>query len=239
MTTLNISDSILQKDNLFYIQNGMAELFKRADCAVKITENENRCILSVSCPENLYDIIFAEAVDKVSEIIAISYKYEYFSKFIKVGGLSKSEREILLVSLISADLDDDKKYAFDRLKTQKEICIDGVYNFRLAPLKKKWKGIVDYIPTVFINSQLKEFVSYLIENKKKRVFIDGKKVYDCHYRRLIRVDLLKANDLSLLKEVLLSGCGEVEINGSLPKEDEYYLKEFFGDKIYFSGGYCP
>lgn len=239
MTTLNIYDCIQNKDNLFYVQNGMSELLKRADCSVKISEVPSRCVLSISCPENLFDIIFAEAIDRVSEIIAISYKYDYFNKSIKVGGLTPCEREILLVSLISADLDDDKKYAFDRLKESREICIDGVYNFRLLPLKRKWEGIVNYIPTVFINSQLKEFVSYLLENKKKRVFIDNSKVYDCHYRRLIRVNLIKGDDLSLLKEVLLSGCGEVEINGKLPEKDEYYLKEFYGDKIYFSGGYCP
>ena len=151
--------------------------------------------------------------------------------------MSTVEKEILLTSLIAADLDDDKRYAFDRIKHFRDIAVDGIYNFRLKPLKKKWEDIVSYIPTCFMNEQLKEFISYLLENKKKRVYVDSGKVYDSHYRRLKRSSLLDGEGVKIIREVLLSNCGEVELNGSLPKEDEYYLKEFYSDKIIFSSGY--
>lgn len=237
MTSISISDNQFNEENLFYVQSVAGELLSHADCTVKNEVKDGRAILSIDCPEYYSDIVKTEIADKLAEIIAIRYKYEYFKKNVRIGGLSSVEKEILLTSLIAADLDDDKRYAFDRIKHFRDIAVDGIYNFRLKPLKKKWEGIVSYIPTCFMNEQLKDFVSYLLENKKKRVYVDSGKVYDSHYRRLKRSSLLDGEGVKIIREILLSNCGEVELNGSLPKEDEYYLKEFYSDKIIFSSGY--
>ncbi len=93
------------------------------------------------------------------------------------------------------------------------------------------------MPQCFLSPQLKDFVGYLLENKKKRVYIDNGRVYDCHYKRLKRCALLGGDGVNVVREVLLSNCGEVEICGKIPEEDEYYLKEFYADKIIFSTGY--
>ena len=77
---------------------------------------------------------------------------------------------MLLTLLISADLDDDKKYCAQKLKGFNELSVDGMFNFRLKPLKNKWKEIAEYMPSYFSTSNLKEFVAYLLEGKKKRVF---------------------------------------------------------------------
>jgi hypothetical protein len=90
------------------------------------------------------------------------------------------------------------------------------------------------MPPHFVNSELKDFISFLLENKKKRSYIDSGKVYDQHFRRLLRCTLLGYENARIIREVLLSNCGEVEISGSLEPDDEFYLKEFYKDKIYFS-----
>ena len=237
MTSITITERDYNQDNLLYIQASIGELLSHADCSVYQYNSDGRANLKVNCPECYLDIIKTELCDKVAEIIAIKYKYEYFKKSVLVSGLSNLEKEILLTSLIAADLDDDKKYAFDRAKKYTDIAIDGIYNFILQPLKKKWKDIVECIPSCFMNSQLKDFIYYLLENKKKRVYIDNGKVYDSHYRRLKRSSLLDGEGIKIIREVLLSNCGEVELSGSIPKDDEFYLKEFYNDKIYFSNRY--
>ena len=194
----------------------------------------NRAILSVDCPDEYEDILRLEMCDRVAEIVVIRYKYDYFKKAIKISGLSSEEKEILYTSLIAADLEDDKKYTFDRIKKSKELTIDGIFNFRLSALQKKWADVASYLPTYFLKSQLKEFICYLLENKRKRVYVDQGRVYDAHYRRLKRSSLYGGEKLSIIREVLLSNCGEVELSGSIPKEDEVYLKEFYKDKIRFS-----
>ena len=52
--------------------------------------------------------------------------------------------------------------------------------------------------------------------------------------RLKRCMLLDGDNIKIIREILLSNCGEVELSGDIPKDDEYYLKEFYNDKIYFS-----
>ena len=234
MTQITISEKDYNEGNLLYIQTAMSELFSHADCSVRASTVDGRASLIITCPEYYIDIVRAELADKVAEIVAIKYKYDYFKKSIKAVGLSTIEKEILYAGLIAADLDDDKRYSFERFKGYNDIAIDGIFNFRLQPLKNKWKDIVQYVPIGFMNSQLKEFVSFLTENKKKRVYIDSGNVYDCHYRRLKRSTLLDGDGVKIVREVLLSNCGEVELCGEIPKDDEYYLKEFYNDKIIFS-----
>lgn len=234
MTELAVTENLHNYNNIEYLKNSLNELIEHTGSKLTIKQTDGRIEFFLDCSENFSDIIKAELIDKIAEIIAINYKYEYFKSQVKIGGLSEDEKEILFASLIAADLDADKKYCFEKCKSLNCIAIDGAYNFYLAPLKRKWEDIVSYMPTCFVNSQLKDFISYLLEHKKNRVYIDGQKVFDSHYRRLKRCDLLGGEKIRIIREVLLSNCGEIELSGAIPKEDEYYLKEYYGDKIFFS-----
>ncbi len=234
MTEICITDGIGGFNGLKYIKDAVAEITAKTGAEARLTPQGARNRLCFNCPEYYSDILHAEVADKIAEVIAVGYKYEYFKTAVKVAGLSETEREILLASLIAADLNEDKKYAFDRVKHIKEAAIDGVFNFRLKPLKAKWKDIAEYMPSCFVGEELKAFVSFLVENKKKRAYIDDCKVYDNYYRRLKRCSLLGGGEGEIIREVLLSNCGEVEIRGNLPETDEKYLKEFFGDRVYFT-----
>ena len=90
------------------------------------------------------------------------------------------------------------------------------------------------MPNYFGETQLKDFIGFLLENKKKRIFVEEGKVYDVHFKRLLRSQLLDGNELKITKEILLSNCGEVELKGNIPIDDEKYLKEFYRDRVYFS-----
>ena len=142
MAKIEITENNTFSDNLYYLQTSLGEIFNHADCTLRKNTVGERVKLTVNCPEYYADIIKAEIVDKVAEIIAVKYKYDFFQKALLIGGLSKEEKEILLVSLIAADLDDDKKYSFDRIKTFKNIAVDGIFNFRLKMLKNKWESIL-------------------------------------------------------------------------------------------------
>ena len=237
MVNISITENHKGSDNLFYLQSCIGETLKSAECYVKAETISNRAKLTVSCPEYYADIIKAEVADKLAEIIAIKYKYDYFKDKLHLEGLAEKEREILLVSLIAADLDEDKKYAFDRIKNYSQISVDGIYNFRLQALKNKWEQVVNCMPEYFLEAQLKEFLQYLLESKKKRIYIDNGSVFDNHYRKLKRCSLIDYQELPLIREIILSNCGELEVCGKLPEEDEKYIKEYYSGKIIFSTGY--
>ena len=238
MAFITVSEDEKNISNILFLQNDLSELLTQSGCFIQCTNINGRSILSIEIPDYYNDIIKLEIIDKVSEIIVISYKYDYFKSQTNFDGLKSDEREILFTSLISADFEDDKKYVFNKIKSFEDLALDGIFNFRINNLRKKWEEVLTYIPSFFSSSQLKDFISYLIENKNKKVYIDNGKVYDSHYKRLIRCDLIKGvNNLRIIREVLLSNCGIVSLNGEIPKEDEFYLKEYFGDKVIFSEKY--
>lgn len=237
MGKITVTETENRKNNLFYIQSDLTELFALAECVIDNKQVGNRAIMTIICPDKYEKTVREEILDKLSEVIAVNYKYNFFKNSIHLTGLNETEKEILIASLIAADLDEDKKYTFEKIKNLKESAIDGIFNFRLLLLKKKWEDIVSYIPPCFINSQLKDFISYLLENNRKKIYIDGGKVYDSHYKRLKRTALLGGEKVSLVREVLLSNCGEIHMTGNVSEEDEYYLKEYYSNKIIFSDRY--
>lgn len=238
MEKITVSEKENKKSNLFYIQSDLTEVLSLAECTIENKQIGARVIMTITCPERFEKNIREEVLDKLAEVIAVNYKYEYFKKNIRLTGLNELEKEILIASLIAADFEEDKRYTYEKIKRLKDSAIDGIFNFRLAPLKKKWEEIVSYIPSCFINSQLKDFITFMLENNRKIIYIDGGKVYDSHFRRLKRSSLLGGGDkASLIREVLLSNCGEIHMSGSVLEEDEYYLKEYYSDKIIFSERY--
>lgn len=237
MTRLTVSENYKNYSNVEYVKNCLNEILTHTKSTVNFNKTGDRIECVIECSDGYSDIIKSELIDKIAEIIAINYKYTYYKNQIKVAGLTTDEKEILYASLIAADLDADKKYCYAKCKDFNDIAIDGAYNFYLSPLKKKWEDVVSYMPACFINSQLKDFITYLLENKKKKIYIDGEKVFDTHFRRLKRTDLLGGENVKIIREVLLSNCGEIELSGTLPREDEKYLREFYGDKITFSQRY--
>ncbi len=233
MSEILITENLQGKLGMEYIKNGLSELTGRSFCNITEEILGDRIVLKVTCEDSFFTAIKYEVIDMVADVIAIKYKYDYFSKVIKVSGLDATQRGILLASLIAADLESDKKYCIGKLKSLDEIAIDGVFNFMLKPLKKKWVDISGYMPSVFISSQLKDFITFLLEDKKEKVYIVEGKVYDSHYKRLKRSKLLGGEEKDIIREVLLSNCGTIELTGKVPESDEKYLKEYYGGKIIF------
>lgn len=232
-----VTENAQRRVNIDYLKATLSRQIAAFGGSYQVGEQNGRCyfLAKIDKPHAKY---FAPTLeDKLSDVIAIKYKYDYFKKNIRVGGLNDVEYELLLSAMISADIAEDKKYA--RLKfTSSPYAIDGSFNFTMKPLLEKWEEIVGYIPTYFTRPQLKEFISYIIAEKKgNRVFVVGDSVYDSHYNLLCRANLTEDSDCHLLKEIILSDSSEVELSSPLPSDDEFYLKQFFGDKIFFNNQY--
>lgn len=236
MGIIRVSDSSANKSNLIYIHNAVCELLGQVGGKSKADCDDKRSVISFSVDEPYALYLKGEIEDKIADIICVNYKYKYFKKNINPVGLNDFEYELLLTALISADIDDDKKYVINKIGRFDEYSVDGTFNFRMNALKEKWKDVAEYIPPYFESGQLKDFIVYLVKEKKgRRVFVEDDKVYDRHFNRLTRCFLTNGDfgDGYVIREVLLSGSGEVELTSPVNKTDEFYLKEYFGDKIFF------
>lgn len=232
-----VTENAQRQINIDYLKRTLTRQIAAFGGSFSTGERNGRCyfLAKIDRPHAKY---FAPTLeDKLSDVIAIKYKYDYFKKNVRVGGLSDVEYELLLSAMISADITEDKKYA--RLKfTSSPYAIDGSFNFTMKPLMEKWAEIVGYIPAYFTRPQLKEFISYIIAEKKGgRAYVVEDNVYDSHYNVLRRASLVEDNACRLIKEIILSDSSEVELSTPLPGDDEFYLKQFFGDKIFFSKQY--
>lgn len=240
MSQIKVTESISKNKNVIYIYDTLLAVIKQLGCVCELKGGKNRYELIIDVPSSYKELLISEIEDKIADVISVNYKYSYFKKYVNSSGLTTVEKELLLISLISADIDEDKKYVVKKLKNYSEYTLDGIFNFRLKPLKEKWADIISYIPPSFQSNQLKDFIVYLIRDKMgKRVYFDGGRVYDKRYNLLKRTNLLSGDsgEISIVKEILLSGAGEVELASKLPEKDEFYLKEFYGDKVRFAQGY--
>ena len=240
MSELKITEAVAKSKNVLYIYDMLSAIFAQLGCITDLRSGKNRYELVIDVPSSYKELLVSEIEDKIADVISVNYKYAYFSKRINLSGLSQIERELLLTALISADIDEDKKYVSKRLKNYVEYTLDGIFNFRLKALKEKWADIISYIPPNFRTKELNDFIIYLIRDKLgKRVYFDGGQVYDKRYNLLKRVQLLTGDsgEISIVKEILLSGAGEVELGSPLPEKDESYLKLFYGERVRFSQGY--
>lgn len=229
MNVLQISDNINNRANIEYIQQKV-QFSKECECNIFTSNYRINAFLLFS--EN--NINFEKFVlDILAEVVCVSYKYNLFNKNVSTAGISSIERELLLSAIIAADFDDDKRYVIAKMPRGSIISIDGLFNFCLQKLLRKWNEISDYIPRFFTHEDLEEFLNFLINEKKgRRVFIERENVYDWHRTRLERTKLIpKGNELCLLKEILLSGAGEVFIAGKINKIDFEWLSKFYGKKI--------
>ncbi|MCK9181233.1 MAG: hypothetical protein M0P15_10370 [Bacteroides sp.] len=241
MNKIFISENNCNQSNMTYLYNSMSESIVDCKAQVDLDIDDKRVNVTYSVDEKYHDFLKQRLEEKIAEIIAISYKYYYFKNNIKTSGLSDDEFEFLLASLISADFEDDKRFIKNKLKRISIYTIDGFFNFRLNALKNKWSEIAGYIPSYFNCEQLKDFISFLINdnNKGRKVFVDGENVYDKFYNKLDRSSLLQNNFSKgkLITELILSGCDQIELRSKVGEYEEKYLKEFYSGRVIFAKNY--
>ncbi len=232
-----VSDASFRALNIKYLSDTLFEIIETFKGKSKIENGEDRCEFLVEIPKECANVFRISLEDKIADVIAVNYKYEFFKKHIRVTGLNSVEYELLLSALISADIEEDKRYSISKL-SKSPYSIDGSFNFLMKPLLTKWTEIVSFIPSYFKSEQLKDFISYVVaEKKNKKTFVIDGMVFDRNYNKLTRADLVLGGEARVVKEILLSSSCEVELNSKIPELDEFYLKEFFGDKIFFKKGY--
>ena len=233
----SVSDSAYHRSSTDYINKCLKRYIFSSGGTVRTCESGGRSYFVAYMTGERARSFRPLLEDKLADVIAVNYKYDFFKRHIRVGGLKPVEYELLLSALIAADLEEDKRYAKTKLSGP-VYAVDGSFNFTMKPLVDMWRDVVGYIPAYFAPDQLKEFVSYVVSEKKGgRVYVVGGKVYDVDYNLLDRAYLTGGDDCRLIKEIILSSSGEVELSAPIPETDEYYLKQFFGDKIFFGKGY--
>ena len=196
-------------------------LRKQGECAEIAFKTEKEY-----CP---YVRKFAE--EHIADVISIGYKYAYFEKRLPLPLLSKTKRRLLLTALVAADYPDDKAYVLRRLRGMGEYCLDGTFHFRLQELRRRWDGIIEYIPVDMGERGMEGFIEFLVEDGEGKLFLKQGKAYDEDYRPLTK-SLLTGVE-SPIGEILLGGAERVYCFGGADEETTAFLKKYYGEKAVF------
>lgn len=172
---------------------------------------------------------FAE--ENMADVIAVGYKYAYFEKRLHLPLLSAMQKRLLITALVAADYKDDKAYVLRKLRGNQQYCLDGVFHFRLQQLKKRWDGILEYVPADMGEVSLNGFVEFLTEDGEGKLFLKGGKAYGEDYRPLSR-SLLTGVE-SPIGEILLGGARQIYCFGEVDGDTKTFLKKYYGANAVF------
>ena len=228
---ITVTQSGAQSPYMSYLYGKVTDKFSFLPTDSGLETDGDRTTL-VFCSERKYcPYIRNYTEENIADVIAVGYKYQYFSKNLFLPLLSAAEKDILLTALVAADFPEDREYIKKQIKGFEQYCIDGMFNFRLSELKVRWKGIVEYIPSEFSPSSLESFLDFLIGESSGKVFLKDGKLYDEDYRILNRSALI--GPATPVREILLSGADNIYCFGAPDKETKEFLKKYYKEKVVF------
>ena len=139
MSFIRVTDNADSGTIMFYLYNQISPLVARLNGKAEISCQDKRCELKVCIDKNFVGFIRSEIEDRIADVVAVSYKYQYFKQKVKVGGLDNFKTELLLSALICADLEEDKRYVSAKMSRFDEYSIDGTFNFRMNSRHIKYR----------------------------------------------------------------------------------------------------
>ena len=80
MRLIKISDEIKRADGIKYISDALKGVISETGGAISEKYNGERAELKIKAPERFVDYLRSEAEDKIADVIAVGYKYDYFKK---------------------------------------------------------------------------------------------------------------------------------------------------------------
>ena len=214
-----------------YLYNKLKTSIEASKAKIELFEEANGFCLVCRGEESSLAQMRQLANEHISDILAVGYKYEFFKAHLALPLLSKEDKFLLYSALVSADYKEDKRYASRRLGVFEDCSIDGVYNFRLAELKTRWREVLEYIPADFGKYELEGFVDYIISENDGKAYLKKGKVYDENYREQQKSELL--GEKSLISELLLLGAGSVYCFGRVDEATEQFLRKYYKEKVVF------
>lgn len=214
-----------------YLYGKVKERFSFLPSTCDLQRSGDCCRLQFTTEREYCPYVRKFAEEHMSDVIAIGYKYEYFNRRLPLPMLSKPVRRILLTALVAADYREDKAYVANRLRGFSQYCLDGVFHFRLQALKKRWDGIVAYIPTDMNESATDGFLEFLVEDGEGKLYVKSGNVYDSEYRPQRR-SLLTGVE-SVVGEIILGGAERVYCFGETDNETRAFIEKYYGKKGVF------
>lgn len=237
MKELRITETAVRK-RLGVVRDSLSQIFRVAGVKARYEEGDCAASLLLEIPEHYLEFVFAEVREKLADVIAVGYKYDFLIQNTQFWGLSPQQKELFLTAVIAADYTEDRRFAQRAITLNEEISVDGFYHFKLQKLTEKWKEICACLPAYFGEEIYRSFMQYLIDDfSDSPVYLVGEIVYDKRYgKRNLSLLLSEKNQPNPAQEILLC-CGKnVHVVGDAESSAIPFVKDFYGKNVRFYSG---
>ncbi len=228
MEEITVSDGRARSAFITYLYNAVAA-DRSADS--EILFSEDRAALRLRSEGGLPPALLGRLTEKIAEVIGVGYKYSFLFSRLKTC-LPRREKRFLCAALIAADREGDFAYIRRYVEAASEICVDGVYTFRLEALRKKWLRILEYIPAAFSSADLCKFCEFLVGESDRKIYVRGNAVFGENFAPLRRSRLTGTEDVET--EIMLSDAGFVFCLGDVGEDVEKFLQKYYAERAIFS-----
>lgn len=218
---------------------------KHAGGVILLLEDECCLLIAVKTMSNDFVRIYRYIYNYIVNIIYIYYKSQVLSKL--NGEYFKNDIFELVVkqTLLCFDEDFDKSKICEQLTLGESLSLEGFYNFKLAHLREKWEQLIKIIEknanllnSYNVNLDLTKCLLNELNSNIDKVclFVENKKYFlktvdnkDINYKKINYSK--KQNFRSLLVSLIKLSPKSIILCGSLNREDEKILNDFFADRL--------
>jgi hypothetical protein len=143
MWELSISIDSKKASCIDNIMQDISPYIKQAGGVMARGKAMTRDYLALACEENNSKIVIDALLDIISNIITTDFKLEYLQENSRLPINNQINYNAFLKALVEFDREYDREVVARKLFFDKELMLDGFYNFRLKDLKKRWQEICD------------------------------------------------------------------------------------------------
>lgn len=146
------------------------DIFKRKVNAcggvIAYSRTDSRTFVTVACEQDNKRKVLTAVKDCFVEMYAVAVKLDYIRSRLKICGLDEARYNILLHTLVAFDRENERDFITRNLNLKDKMMLDGVFNFTLGELKKRWedtcKLTTENAQYILDNDTYNELLKFLI-----------------------------------------------------------------------------
>ena len=216
MYEVTISIPNAQSYLLEHISHDVSPYFAKVGGTFVTLTQRQRSYFSVACKDTFKPQAKRLITQTIAQVLSLGYKNIYVRNLLDVQP-NNFYQSVLVDTMCAFDYQFDASKIATIINCDKDVFVDGYYNFRLASFKAKWESIAgmilqhDYI--LLDNDLIVEFLQYLLQSVEHKapclaiVFNkDGYNLYDANSKVLPTLPTLSADNMPEVQAIVNAVC---------------------------------
>ena len=152
---------------LNYVSNDLQPYVAKIGGTYAILQQKHRTYFSIACDDTFVFQAKRLLIESISQVLALGYKNIFIRDLLDVEQ-SNFYQNVLVDTMCIFDYTYDAKMITNLIDVEKDVYLDGYYNFLMQDFKRKWQNVAnmilenDYV--LADNSLILEFLQYLLQS---------------------------------------------------------------------------